>query len=128
MRAKWLLLWLTAATLYAAPRDPFQPPSESWCEPPAALTGWRLQGVLGRAPRLRAWLTSPQGGVVKIAAADRLPLPGWRLSAMTPRSLTLTAGSGCAPQFVTLSLKGSAYVQDDTFTADESLAHARPGH
>ncbi|MGE1563288.1 HofP DNA utilization family protein [Pantoea septica] len=128
MRAKWLLLWLAAAALYAAPRDPFQPPPESRCEPPAALTGWRLQGVLGRAPRLRAWLTSPQGGVVKIAAADRLPLPGWRLSAMAPRSLTLIAGSGCAPQFVTLSLKGSAHVQDDTLTAVKPLARARPGH
>ena len=128
MRAKWLLLWLAAATLYAAPRDPFQPPPEIRCEPPAALTGWRLQGVLGRAPRLRAWLTSPEGEIIKIAAAERLPLPGWRLSAIAPRSLTLTAGSGCAPQFVTLSLKGSAHAQDDTLTAGEPLARARPGH
>lgn len=127
MRAKWLPLWLAAASFYAAPRDPFQAPPESRCEPPAALTGWRLQGVLGRTPRLRAWLTSPQGAVVKIAATERLPLPGWRLSAIAPRSLTLTAGSGCAPQTVTFSFKGSAHAQDDTLTAGVPLARARAG-
>ena len=127
MRAKWLPLWLAAASFYAAPRDPFQPPPESRCEPPGALTGWRLQGVLGRTPRLRAWLTSPQGAVVKIAAAERLPLPGWRLNAIAPRSLTLTAGSGCAPQTVTFSLKGNAHAQDDTLTAGVPLARARAG-
>ena len=60
MRAKWLLLWLSTASLYAAPRDPFQPLASSLCVTPIALTGWRLQGVLGRAPALRAWLVSPR--------------------------------------------------------------------
>ncbi|MGP4131352.1 DUF2531 family protein [Pantoea tagorei] len=126
MRAKWLLLWLAASLLHAAPRDPFQPP-DNRCQPSAALTGWRLQGVLGRAPRLRAWLTSPQDAVIKIAAADPLPLPGWRLSAIAPRSLTFTTGSDCALHSVTLSLKGSAYAQDGSLTAGVPLADARAG-
>jgi len=127
MRAKWLLLWLSTASLYAAPRDPFQPLASSLCVTPTALSGWRLQGVLGRAPALRAWLVSPQGTTVKIAPAASLPLSGWRLSAIAPRSLTLTTGSGCSPQMITLSLKGSAYAQDDTFSAGEPLADADAG-
>lgn len=127
MRAKLLLLWLTAATLYAAPRDPFQPLASSLCDTPAALTGWRLQGVLGRLPSLRAWLVSPQGAIVKIAPAQRFPLSGWRLRAIAPRSLTLMTRSGCAPQILTLSLKGSAYAQDDTSSAGVPLARARAG-
>ncbi|WP_311790652.1 MULTISPECIES: HofP DNA utilization family protein [Pantoea] len=127
MRAKCLLLWLSTASLYAAPRDPFQPLASSLCVAPTALTGWRLQGVLGRAPALRAWLVSPQGTTVKIAPAAPLPLSGWRLSAIAPRSLTLTTGSGCSPQMITLSLKGSAYAQDDTFSAGEPLADADAG-
>ena len=127
MRAKWLSLWLAAAALHAAPRNPFQPPPDTRCESPAALTGWRLQGVLGRPPRLRAWLTSPQGTVVKIAAEDRLPLKGWRLSAIAPRSLTLAAGSGCAQPVATLSLKGSVHAQDDTLTAGVPLARRGAG-
>ena len=127
MHAKWLLLWLSAASLYAAPRDPFQPLASSLCVAPTALTGWRLQGVLGRAAALRAWLVSPQGTIVKIAPADPLPLSGWRVSAIAPRSLTLTTGSGCSPQMITFSLKGSAYAQDNPLSAGEPLAGADAG-
>lgn len=126
MRAEWLLC-LMALSLNAASRDPFQPLPGTLCgTPPETLTGWRLQGVLGRPPSLRAWLVSPQLAILKVVPAEKFPLSGWQLSAITPRSLTLITRSGCAPRTITLTLKGSAYAQDDT-AAGMRLVHARAG-
>lgn len=126
MRFELIILWLVAASLCAAPRDPFQPAANSLCEvPPEVLTGWRLQGVLGREPVLYAWLVSPQNAILKIAPAEPVALPGWQLSAMTRRSLTLTTRSGCLPQITTFSLKGSSYAQDGSLSAGVHLSHAR---
>lgn len=126
MRYELVTLWFVAASLCAAPRDPFQPVASSLCDaPPEALTGWRLQGVLGREPALRAWLVSPQNAILKIAPAEPVALPGWQLSAIARRSLTLKTRSGCLPQITTFSLKGSAYAQDGPLSAGVQLSHAR---
>lgn len=135
MRAELTLLWLltgglyaTTASLYAAPRDPFQPAADQHClTPPDALAGWRLQGVLGRPPTLYAWLVSPQNAVVKIAAAQPLSLTGWQLIAIAPRSLTLAARDGCSSHIKIFSLKGSAYAQESTLAADMPQPHTGAG-
>ncbi|MEZ3500943.1 HofP DNA utilization family protein [Pantoea sp. KPR_PJ] len=126
MRAELIMLWFITASLCAAPRDPFQPAAQSLCEaPPAVLTGWRLQGVLGREPGLRARLVSPQNAVLTIAPTEPVALPGWQLSAIDRRSLTLRTRSGCAPQSTTFSLKGSVYAQDGSLSAGVYLPAAR---
>jgi len=125
MRARWLCVALATFSLSAAPRDPFQPLASPACPPPDTLTHWRLQGVLGRGASLRAWLVAPQGARVAVASATPLPLVGWQLGAITPRSLTLTTGRGCAPQRITFSLKGGTCVQDDT--SADGVRPARAG-
>lgn len=128
MRIELTLLWLATLSLPAATRDPFQPVPGRLCETsPETLTGWRLQGVLGREPVLRAWLVSPQNEVVRITPAKPFSLPGWQLRAIGRRSLTLAVRDGCSPQITTFSLKGSAYAQDGSLSAGVRLPHPGAG-
>lgn len=128
MRLRLMAIGLLAAALHAAPRDPFQPLASSLCPtPPEALDGWRLVGVLGREPDWRGWLRSPQARLYALSAAQPLPLAGWRLRAITRRTLTLTAGEGCLPHTFTLSLQGSTYAQDGTSAAGVALLQPGAG-
>lgn len=120
MRRNWLLCTCLSCALFAAPRDPFQPPVTAVCETSSApLREWRLQGVIGREGDRRAWLVSAASPPLTITSQDAVPLTGWQLRALNRRSLTLATDPRCGQQDFTFFLQGIHNVQNHITPADE---------
>ncbi|XXN63037.1 HofP DNA utilization family protein [Enterobacter ludwigii] len=122
MRSNTLLLLLCSSLAFA--RDPFQPLAETRCQAQvAAPEGWRLQGIIGTAPRFVAWLVSPQGKSYQLLDQTPFPQPPWQVVKLTSRTLVLNAVQSCTPQQITWVIKGGFYEMDDV-TAPALSEHA----
>lgn len=89
----------------AAARDPFAPPSPPCASSAASLASWQLQGLIGRDNHYIGWLRSVQGETLVVAQDRPSPFAGWRIEALTPFRLTLSAPPGCIPQQATLQME-----------------------
>jgi len=123
MRHSLLILLLCCSGVLA--RDPFRPVAGSVCvaatEP---LTGWRLQGIIGREAHFHAWLLSPQGESVIARTGKPFPVSPWQLAAITRRSMTLAVPGSCTAQQTAFYLKGRSYEKDSYSAAGHQLPAA----
>lgn len=118
MRHSLLILLLCCGSVLA--RDPFRPVAGSACEASVKpLTGWRLQGIIGREAHFHAWLLSPQGESVTARIGTPFPLVPWQLAEMTRRSITLAVPNSCTAQQTAFYLKGRSHEKD---------SHSATGH
>jgi len=123
MRHNLLILLLCFGGVLA--RDPFRPVAGSVCEAPAEpLTGWRLQGIIGRKTHFHAWLLNPQGESVAVRTGKPFPLPPWQLADMTRRSISLTVSNSCTAQQASFYLKGRSHEKDSHSAAAHKLPAA----
>lgn len=117
MRSSALLLLMCSCLALA--RDPFQPLAETLCQAQiAAPEGWRLQGIIGTAPRFVAWLVSPQGKSHRLIDQAALPQQPWQVEQLSAHRLVLSAVQSCSPQRITWVIKGGFYEMDDNSDAD----------
>lgn len=107
-------------------RDPFAPPQDSCHRAVTPLAQWQLQGMVGHGNRYLAWLRSAQGERVAIASDRPLPFADWRIDTFTPFYVTFSAPQGCAPQRVTLQIKGK-YHEDRSRAAAVAAERRRQG-
>ena len=125
MRRSLLVLVLCCSSALA--RDPFQPLAGAACLPAAEpLTGWRLQGIVGRGSRFHGWLLTPQGQVRAIRAGQPFALTPWQLIAIDRRSLTLAIKNSCSAQRHSFYLKGSPHENSSDVIAGSQLPVAGP--
>ncbi|MDH2069159.1 HofP DNA utilization family protein [Pantoea sp. GD03673] len=118
MRHSLLILLLCCGGVLA--RDPFRPVAGSFCQALVApLTGWRLQGIIGREARFHAWLLTPQGESIMVRTGKPFSLAPWQLADMTRRSITLAVPDSCTAQQTAFYLKGRSHDKD---------SHAAAGH
>lgn len=111
MRHSLLILLLCCGGALA--RDPFRPVAGSVCKALVApLTGWRLQGIIGREARFHAWLLTPQGESVTVRTGKPFSLASWQLADMTRRSVTLAVPDSCTAQQTAFYLKGRSHDKD----------------
>ncbi|PEI04599.1 hypothetical protein CRM79_15945 [Pantoea agglomerans] len=121
MRHSLLILLLCCGGVLA--RDPFRPVAGSICETLVEpLTGWRLQGIIGREMHFHAWLLNPQGESVAVRTGKPFPLTPWQLADMTRRSLSLAVPNSCTAQQNSFYLKGRSHEKD----SDSAAAHKLP--
>lgn len=112
MRHSLLILLLYCGGVLA--RDPFRPVAGSVCEASVEpLTGWRLQGIIGREAHFHAWLLTPQGESVTARTGKPFPFAPWQLADMTRRSLTLAVPNSCNAQQAAFYLKGRSHDKDN---------------
>ncbi|MEB5974063.1 HofP DNA utilization family protein [Pantoea dispersa] len=124
MRSSALVFLLCSS--WALARDPFQPLAASQCQAPAAVPqGWRLQGIVGRAPHFIAWLVSPQGQSQRLSAPGAFPVAPWQITQLNARSLVLSATQSCPPQQITWVIKGGFYEKDAAAVAGAEQSAAR---
>ncbi|MDJ0037814.1 HofP DNA utilization family protein [Pantoea allii] len=111
----------------AQARDPFRPLTGVACvaevEP---LSEWRLQGIIGRAPRFQGWLLTPQGNAVKVLSDQPFPLLPWQTDQFTSRTLRLSVPGSCSSQYFTFHLKGSPHDKDIDSDVSADLPDVRP--
>ncbi|WP_010671567.1 HofP DNA utilization family protein [Pantoea agglomerans] len=123
MRHSLLILLLCCGGVLA--RDPFRPVAGSVCEASVeALTGWRLQGIIGREAHFHAWLLTPQGESVTARTGKPFPFAPWQLADMTRRSLTLAVPNSCNAQQAVFYLKGRSHDKDNHSAAATKLPAA----
>ena len=123
MRHSLLILLLCCGGVLA--RDPFRPVAGSVCEASVEpLTGWRLQGIIGREAHFHAWLLTPQGESVTARTGKPFPFAPWQLAEMTRRSLTLAVPNSCNAQQAVFYLKGRSHDKDNHFAAATKLPAA----
>ncbi|WP_442798016.1 HofP DNA utilization family protein [Pantoea vagans] len=123
MRRSLLILVLCCGGVLA--RDPFRPVAGSVCEALVeSLTGWRLQGIIGREMHFHAWLLNPQGESVAVRTGKPFPLSPWQLADMTRRSLSLAVPNSCTAQQTSFYLKGRSYEKDSHSAAAHKLPAA----
>lgn len=123
MRHRLLILLLCCGGVLA--RDPFRPVAGSICEALVEpLTGWRLQGIIGREMHFHAWLLNPQGESVAVRTGKPFPLPPWQLADMTRRSLSLAVPNSCTAQQTSFYLKGRSHEKDNYSAAAHKLPAA----
>lgn len=119
MRRSLLILLLCCGGVLA--RDPFRPAAPSLCRAAVApLTGWRLQGIVGRKAHFHAWLLTPQGQSVRVLSGKPFLVDPWQPVAVSRHSITFAVPDSCEAQQTRLSLKGRLYDKD-------SLAADGPG-
>ena len=112
MRHSLLILLLCCGGVLA--RDPFRPVAGSVCEASVEpLTGWRLQGIIGREAHFHAWLLTPQGESITARTGKPFPFAPWQLADMTRRSLTLAVPNSCNAQLAVFYLKGRSHDKDN---------------
>lgn len=125
MRRSLLILLLCCSSALA--RDPFHPVAGAICLPPVApLTGWQLQGIIGRPSRFHALLVTPQGKVIVVRARQSLALAPWQLSDIDRRSLTLVVRNSCSAQRTAFYLAGASHEKDSDVMAGTLLPVAGP--
>lgn len=108
-----LISWLLAACIApAAARDPFTPLQTPCLVTVTPLAGWQLQGMIGRDNHYQGWLRSTQGERISLASDRPSPFIDWRIETFTPFRLTLVAPQSCAPQRITLQIKGKYHDKD----------------
>lgn len=108
-----LISWLLVACVApASARDPFTPLQAPCLATATPLAGWQLQGMVGRDNHYRGWLRSTQGERIPVASDRPSPFIDWRIEAFTPFRLTLSSPQSCAPQRITLQIKGKYYDKD----------------
>lgn len=123
MRHSLLILLLCCGGVLA--RDPFRPVAGSICEALVEpLTGWRLQGIIGREMHFHAWLVNPQGESVAVRTGKPFPLSPWQLAEMTHRNLSLAVPNSCTAQQTSFYLKGRSYEKDSYSAAAHKLPAA----
>jgi len=111
MRHSLLILLLCCGGVLA--RDPFRPVAGSVCEASVEpLTGWRLQGIIGRKAHFHAWLLTPQGESITVRTGKPFSFAPWQLADMTRHSLTLAVPNSCNPQQTAFYLKGRSHDKD----------------
>lgn len=121
MRHSLLILLLCCGGVLA--RDPFRPVAGSVCEGAVEpLTGWRLQGIIGRNAQFHAWLLTPQGQSLTARTGQPFPLAPWQLTAITRRSITLAVTNSCNAQQTGFYLKGRLYEKDRDAAANKLSA------
>lgn len=125
MRRSLLCLLLCCSGVLA--RDPFHPVTQSRCLAPVKpLTGWRLQGIIGRETRFHALLITPQGQAIVVRSGHAFAMTPWQLSDIGRHSLTLSVTNSCSAQRTSFHLKGSPYEKDPD-AAGFKLPDATPG-
>lgn len=123
MRHSLLILLLYCGGVLA--RDPFRPVAGSVCEASVeSLTGWRLQGIIGREAHFHAWLLIPQGESITARTGKPFPFAPWQLADMTRRSLTLAVPNSCNAQQAVFYLKGRSHDKDNHSAAATKLPAA----
>ncbi|MEN4523626.1 HofP DNA utilization family protein [Pantoea agglomerans] len=123
MRHSLLILLLYCGGVLA--RDPFRPVAGSVCEASVeSLTGWRLQGIIGREAHFHAWLLTPQGESITARTGKPFPFAPWQLADMTRRSLTLAVANSCNAQQAVFYLKGHSHDKDNHSAAATKLPAA----
>ena len=123
MRHSLLILLLCCGGVLA--RDPFRPVAGSVCEASVEpLTGWRLQGIIGREAHFHAWLLTPQGEIITARTGKPFPFAPWLLSEMTRRNLTLAVPNSCNAQQAVFYLKGRSHDKDNHSAAATKLPAA----
>lgn len=123
MRHSLLILLLCCGSVLA--RDPFRPVAGSVCEASVEpLTGWRLQGIIGREAHFHAWLLTPQGESITARTGKPFPFAPWQLADMTRRSLTLAVANSCNAQQTEFYLKGRSHDKDNHSAAATKLPAA----
>ena len=123
MRHSLLILLLCCGGVLA--RDPFRPVAGSVCEASVEpLTGWRLQGIIGREAHFHAWLLTPQGESITARTGKPFPFAPWQLANMTRRSLTLAVANSCNAQQTVFYLKGRSHDKDNHSAAATKLPAA----
>ncbi|MFP3438197.1 HofP DNA utilization family protein [Pantoea sp. SIMBA_133] len=116
-----ILLLLCCGAVHA--RDPFRPlPGTACLADVEPLSEWRLQGIVGRAPRFQGWLVTPQGHGVKVLSDRPFPMGPWQTVQFTSRTLELSVPGSCSSQRFTFRLKGSLHDKD----SDSDVAGAMP--
>ncbi|UIL52814.1 MULTISPECIES: HofP DNA utilization family protein [Pantoea] len=125
MRHRLLVLLLCCSSALA--RDPFHPVAGAVCQPPVEpLTGWHLQGIIGRPSRFYAVLVTPQKKAMVVRAGQPLALSPWQLSDIDRRSLTLAVRNSCSAQRTAFYLKGAPHEKDSDVMAGTQLPAAGP--
>ncbi|MDF2044084.1 MULTISPECIES: HofP DNA utilization family protein [unclassified Pantoea] len=123
MRHSLLILLVCCSSVVA--RDPFRPVAGSVCEASVEpLTGWRLQGIIGREAHFHAWLIGPKKEIVIARIGKPFPVAPWQLTDMTRRSITLAVQNSCTAQQTTFYLKGRSYGLDSHSAAGHQLPAA----
>ncbi len=80
-----VLLLLSCGAGVAQARDPFRPlPGAACLAEVEPLSEWRLQGIIGRAPRFQGWLLTPQGKSVHVLSDQPFPLFPGKPSGLLP--------------------------------------------
>ncbi|WP_293773394.1 DUF2531 domain-containing protein [uncultured Pantoea sp.] len=116
MRYSLLILLLCGGGVLA--RDPFQPVATSLCKAVVApLTGWRLQGIVGREAHYHAWLLTPQGQSIMARSGRPFPVAPWQPAGIRRHSITLVVPDSCEAQQTRIYLKGGAHDKDSPAAA-----------
>ncbi|WP_205950828.1 HofP DNA utilization family protein [Pantoea stewartii] len=121
-----VLLLLSCGAGVAQERDPFRPlPGAACLTEVEPLSEWRLQGIIGRAPRFQGWLLTPQGKSVHVLSDQPFPLFPWQTLRFTSRSLQLFIPGSCPAQRFTFHLKGRLHDKDSDSDTPAVLPNPR---
>lgn len=123
MRHSLLILLLCCGGVLA--RDPFRPVIGSGCKAAVEpLTGWRLQGIIGRETHFYAWLLNSQGESIPVRTDKPVPSAPWQLAEITRHHITLAVPDSCTAQQTTFYLKGRLHDKDSHSAAGYELPAA----